>query len=220
MEGRGQASLFNRGYAFSPALDAIVQLPVQEWSTKTLISRWSAELIEPIDAQLQSLDDELLSGHITNRTGVPLADCLLLHSNWAYRLPDLADGAVATIDETLQPTTVKTALTSVDAGYEVDGAAAEIESTRLAADTTDINQLAITMMFHEAAGGTSYSQAVNRYQAFTDLSRLISGEQAILVARVAEPAGSQLTDGDQKLASDQDRHWIYYRFVIPLEKSE
>ena len=83
---------------------------MQEWSTRTLVGRWTGELIEPIAAELRGLDDDLLAGHLTNRTGVELQDCVLMHGNLAYALPNLADGAVATIDDTLQPTRVKTAL--------------------------------------------------------------------------------------------------------------
>ncbi|MBA3484126.1 MAG: hypothetical protein H0T51_20155, partial [Pirellulales bacterium] len=219
MRGRTQTGLFERGYDFSPPLDALLDLPVQEWSTKTLVGRWSAELIEPIDAKLEGLDDDQLAGHLTNRTGVELQDCLLMHGNLAYRLPNLADGAVATIDESLQPSTVKTALTNAEAGFDIGGSPAEVASNRLDSNTTDVNRLAIAMMFHEAVGGAEFAQSPNRYQAFTDLSRLLQGDQAILLARVEVP-GSQWTDGESSLASNQDRRWVYYRFVIPLQEAE
>jgi hypothetical protein len=191
---------------------------VQEWSTKTLLGRWSAELIEPIDAQLEELDDDLLAGHVTNRTGVPLEGCLLMHGNWAYRLPDLADGAVATIDDSLQPMTVKTSLTKLEPTYQSGGASAE-DAARLEANTTDVGRLAMAMMFHEAMGGFAYAQSAHRYQSFVDLSRLLDGDQAVLVARAKAP-GSQWSLGETSLGSDQDRRWVYYRFVIPLEEGE
>jgi hypothetical protein len=217
MQGRrSQTSLFERGYAFTPQLDSIVGLPVQEWSTKTLVGRWSAELIEPVDAQLEQLDDNLLAGHVTNRTGVALEECLLMHGNWAYRLPDLADGATATIDDSLQPTTVKTALTNVDAGYATGSSSTD--AARLDPATTDVDRLAMAMMFHQAMGGFAYAQTPSRYQSFVDLSHLLSGNQAVLVAR-AQSTGSQWTHGEASLASDDDRRWVYYRFVIPLEIS-
>jgi hypothetical protein len=46
---------------------------------------------------------------------------------------------------------------------------------------------------------------------------LLQGDQAILFVR-AEVPGSQWTDGETSLASNQDRRWVYYRFVIPLEE--
>jgi hypothetical protein len=221
MQGRrASTGLFDRGYMFTPRLDAIVELPVQEWSTKTLIGRWSAELIEPIDAKLEELDDDLLAGQITNRTGVELKDCLLMHGQWAYELPDLADGAVATIDETMQATTVKTALANIESGYEVGGQPVDVASARLDSHSTDVNRLTTAIMFHEALGGTGYSGTPSRYQAFLDMSRLLRGDQAVLFARVEKPIGSQWTNGETSLASDQDRRWVYYRFVIPLAEGE
>ncbi len=219
MQGRrGQTGLFERGYAFSPPLDALLELPAQEWSTKTLVGRWSAELTEPIDANLKALDDDQLAGQLTNRTGVELQECFLMHGDLAYRLPNLADGAVATVDESLQPSSVKTALTHGDAGYELGGSAADVSANRLDADSTDVNRLAIAMMFYEAVGGGAYAQSPNRYQAFVDLSRLLKGDQAVLLARAAG-AGSEWIDGETALASKRDRRWVYYRFVIPLVES-
>jgi hypothetical protein len=219
MQGRrSQTGLFERGYAFTPQLDAMVNLPVQEWSTKTLVGRWSAELIEPIDAKLQGLDDDLLAGHITNRTGVQLEGCLLLHGNWAYRLPDLADGAVATIDDTLQPAMAKTALTYAGPSYRDGGSNADAVP-RLEANTSDVDRLAMAMMFYETMGGFAYAQTPHRYQSFVDMSRLLRGNQAVLIAR-AKAAGSHWTRGETSLASDQDRRWVYYRFVIPLAEDE
>ncbi len=38
----GQTGMFDRGYAFNTALDKMLGLPVQLWSTKTITARWSA----------------------------------------------------------------------------------------------------------------------------------------------------------------------------------
>lgn len=212
MQGRhGQTGLFDQGYSFSPPLDALLELPVQEWSTKTLVGRWSDELVEPIDAQLQPVGEDQLAGKLTNRTGVALRDCVLMRGKLAYRLPDLADGAAATVDDSVRTSSVKTALIDREAGVES-------ASLHLDAATLDVDRLAIAMMFHESLGGVAYAQSPNRYQAFTDLSRLLAGDQAVLLAR-APDGGSQWQDGDAPLASDQDRRWVYYRFVIPLEQS-
>ncbi len=216
----GQTTLFERGYAFNPPLTEIVGLPVQEWSTRTLVGRWTGELIEPIAAELRGLDDDLLAGHLTNRTGVELQDCVLMHGNLAYALPNLADGAVATIDDTLQPTRVKTALLAAAGRQDALPAAPNEGPARLELHSTDVPQLATAMMFHDVLGAEAYTQGPSRYQAFLDMSRLLQGNQAILLARASNVAGSNWTDGEGPLASDQDRRWVYYRFVIPLEEAE
>ena len=217
MRGRSTpTSYFDSGYAFSPPLTAIMGLPVQEWSTRTLVGRWTTELVEPIAAELRGLDDDLLAGHLTNRTGLELQDCVLMHGDLAYTLPNLADGAVATIDDSLQPTKVRTALAaSAKQPGQPGGGAPQLEL-----HTTEVPELVTAMMFHEALGADAYSQGPSRYQAFIDMSRLLKGNQAILLARAADAAGSNWTDGDAPLASDEDRRWVYYRFVIPLEEEE
>jgi hypothetical protein len=219
---RGQTGLFDSGYAFSPALNAIVGLPVQEWSTKTLLGRWSGPVENALDADLEVRDDDLLAGTLTNRTGLAFEELVLMHGNWAYSLPNLASGAVATIDDTLQPSTVKTALTA-NLPLETAGAAAPQPVSPMAhlrGDENDIPQLAKAMMFHDALGGQAYSLVPNRYLAFVDLSRLLKGDQAILFARAADAAGSQWTSGESELATNQDRRWVYYRFIIPLKPSD
>ena len=48
------------------------------------------------------------------------------------------------------------------------------------------------MMFHDVLGAEAYSQGPSRYQAFLDMSRLLQGNQAILLARAAERDGLEL----------------------------
>jgi hypothetical protein len=213
MQGRrGQTGLFDRGYQFSPQLDALVGLPVQEWSTRTLVGRWSGPAAQTIEAELQNLDEGLLAGHVTNRSGMALEECVLLHANWAYVLPSLAEGGVATIDDSLQPRSVKTALTGGDPS--LGDAAPPLDPLH-----ASVEGLARAMMFHEALGGAGYAQAPSRYQSYVDFSRLLRGDQAIMLARAPAAAGSHWTNGDAPLASDQDRRWVYYRFIIPLKES-
>ncbi|WP_152101268.1 hypothetical protein [Lacipirellula parvula] len=213
-----QATLFESGYAFNPPLTEMNGLPVQEWSTRTLIGRWTGALDEPIVAELRSLDDDLVAGHLTNRTGVALTDCVLMHGRYAYALPDLADGAVATIDDTIQPTQVRTALLKVS-GKQT---ASQPGSGPITLDVNgiDVNELAVAMMFYNALGGESYAQGPNRYQPFLDMTKLLAGKQAILLARGVDDPGSNWKNGDLPLASDHDRRWVYYRFVIPLEEED
>ena len=220
MQGqRSQGSLFDRGYAFSPNLDSLRGMPVQEWSTKTLVARWTAETNPLVDASLEGLPDNLLAGEITNRTGLKLEDCILMHANWAWQLPSLDDGKSVQITEDLDPRTVKAALTGAVAGDSPDIRTAEDGSVIFDPSTSDVARVLKTMMFYEAIDGAAYASVPNRYQSFIDLSRLLDGDQAILLARAAAP-GSQWITPDGPLASDQDRRWVYYRFVIPLKSSQ
>lgn len=212
MQGRrGQLGIFDRGYSLSPTLDAILNLPLQQWSTRTIAGRWTAQIEKPLEASLSEASDNMLVGTVSNRTGLKLEDCVLMHANWAYQLADLDDGSTAAVDRATPPRTVRTALIARDEGQR--DAAPRLDP--LAATAPEI---VYAMMFYDAIGGRAYAHAAHRYQSFLDLSRLLRGDQAILLARVADNAGSTWTADDDPLASDVDRRWLYYRFVIPLKK--
>ncbi|QDT00762.1 hypothetical protein [Adhaeretor mobilis] len=223
--GVGQTTMFDRGYAISPQLNMMNGLPVQEWSTKTITARWTGQLDDAIDARLNVDDDGIVSGRIENTSGINFTDCLLLHSNWAYRLKPIGNGASAKIDSAIQPRSIKTMLTNAAAGEDTVYNVTADGSVPYVQWNEDVVRTLKVMMFYEAAGGSAYAPTVNRYQHFIELSHLLDGQQAILLARAKDDEGSQWMDGDnaetaQPLASDQDRRWIYYRFVIPLKKLE
>ncbi len=220
-----QTSVFDAGYQFGDRLASIQRLPVQVWSTKTLASRWSARVNAPVYTDLQQDGEELLRGTITNDSGrddsgVELEDCLLLYGRWAYKLGRLPAGKTLDIDDSLQPRTVKTSLTSSTAGDDTARNTADDGTVLFQNAEWDIARLVKSMMFFEAINGTRYTGKQHRYQSFVDLSSLLKqDDQAILLARCNAP-GSQWLTSDQPLASDEDRRWTYYRFVINVEKPE
>jgi hypothetical protein len=186
------------------------------------VARWTASLEAPLEAELRPRGDDLAVGRITNRTGVQLDDVVLMRGRWAMKLPPMADGASVDVDNALTEVTVRTALTSVAAGDDPNVRPAADGSVIFDRASRDVARVAKTMMFYEAIGGAAYTRTSHRYQAFIDMSRLLRGDQAILLARAPAAAGSHWRDGDRPLASggaaddDADRRWIYYRFVIPL----
>jgi hypothetical protein len=191
-------------------------VPVEQWSTKSLAARWTAQLRGAIDAELRPRGDDLVSGRVTNRTGVKLEDAALLHGRWALQLPPLAPDATVDVDQSLPQITIRTLLTSVAAGDDRNVRPTEDASVVFDAEGSDVARIAKAMMFHEAIGGAAYTQTPQRYQSFIDLSRLLHGDQAILLARAPESAGSRWTFGDGAGTTHGDRRWVYYRFVIPL----
>ncbi len=164
------------------------------------------------------MSDDLLAGTITNRTGVDLTDCILLHANWAYQLQPLAAGAAAVVNKSLVPRPVRIVLTGATAGDDSARDLADDGSAIFSPESSDVARYAKAMMFYDAIGADAYARTPHRYQSFIDLSRLLAGDQAILLARTQRP-GTQWTSKDAPLSSDQDHRWVYYRFVIPLNKS-
>ncbi len=218
-----QTSVLDGGYQYGEGLASLERLPVQVWSTKTLAARWSARVEMPLSVVLRQDGEELLGGKITNESEIELEDCLLLYGRWAYDLGRLKGGDSRDIDESLQPKTVKTLLTSATAGDKT--------VTRMANDGTvsfqnaaswDIARLLKATMFYTAVNGRQYMGKAHRYQSFVDLSHVLQQEgRAILLAKCRAP-GSQWMAGEEALASgknpnDKDRRWTYYRFVLKVD---
>ena len=217
-----QTSVFDTGYQYGDGLSSMQRLPVQVWSTKTLTARWSAQINAPLQVDLGHEGEELLRGTITNDTGVELEDCMLLYGRWAYNLGRMPAGKNFEIDDSLQPRTVKTLLTNATAGDATVTQTADDGTVPFKNAEWDIARLVKTMMFYESLNGHRYTGKHHRYQSFVDLSSLLQqNNQAILLAKCAAP-GSQWIEGDdpatsKPLASDQDRRWTYYRFVLKVE---
>jgi hypothetical protein len=233
MQGQhGQLASFDEGYQLDVGHDRIAGMPVEQWSTKSLIARWTGDVGATIDAALHPRGDDQLSGRLTNRTGLRLDDCVLAHGNWAYKLASLDDGEEVVITDDLPNATLKTTLTSVAAGDDPNARRAADGSVPYDALSTDVARIAKLMMFYDAIGGAAYASTPHRHLAYLDLSRLLRGDQAILIARAPAAVGSQWNETtsselrDQRPARpldgshDNDRQWIYYRFVIPLTPEE
>lgn len=228
--GGSQTSVFDAGYEFGDELSSMQHLPVQVWSTKTLTARWSARVNAPVQITLQQDGEELLSGTITNDSGpnnssVELEDCLLLYGHWAYKLGRLPAGKTLDIDDSLHPRTVKTLLTSATAGDNTVTHTADDGTVLFKNAQWDVARLVKAMMFYQAINGPRYTSKQHRYQSFVDLSTILKQDnQAILLARCKAPGSQWLTGTDSStskpLASDQDRRWTYYRFVIKVESPE
>jgi hypothetical protein len=213
----GQTTRLERGYTFGQSLQSLHDLPVQVWSTKTINAEWTALGTPPIEMKLSQTGDRLLAGHITNRLGVELTDCLLIYGRWAYHLARVSDGRTVTIDDDLQPRTLKTMLTSATAGDLVVSRIADDGTVPFERFGTDVTRIVKAMMFYEAIGGADYTDTLNRYQHRIDMSHVLQTDQAILLAR-APGTGSQWFDADRPLKSNQDQQWLFYRFVAPVNR--
>lgn len=167
--------------------------------------------------ELRQTSDQLLTGHISNHLGVELTDCLLLYGRWAYHLARLGDGRTIKIDDNLQPRTLKTMLTNASAGDTAAARIAEDGTVFFDRLGTDVARIVKAMMFYQAIGGASYTGALNRYQHQIDMSQLLTTGRAILLAR-APGSGSQWLHNHKRLGSNQDQHWLYYRFVATVQE--
>jgi hypothetical protein len=216
--------LFEKGYAcYQGGAGGILGLPIEQWSTKTLAGRWSASVGPTLDARLRPHGEDQLIGRIANRTGVRLEDCVLLRGKWS-----------AELTEASTPRTLRTVLTSAGAGDDPNVRKMDDGTVLYDPLSIDVARIAKLMMFYEAIGGDAYAGVPNRYQGFVDLSRLLKGDAAILLARAPAEVGSFWSGGKSPpdnwegksiaLAMSpareaMQRKWTYYRFIIPLDQT-
>lgn len=214
-----QTAVFDEGYQYDESFQSLSNLPVQVWSTKTLTARWSAAVDPELQTALRKRGEELLAGTITNNSDVEFTDCALLYGRWAYDLGRLPAGKTVPINDSLSPRTVKTLLTNSTAGDETVTRTAEDGTVPFATAEWDVARLLKVMMFYEAVNGSQYTNMVHRYQPFVDLSKTLDyDDRAILLARSPSPSSQWQTESGP-LASDEDRHWVYYRFVVSVDRS-
>jgi len=101
----GRASLLRRSYRYhsdaDSVADGIEKVPVQVWSTKSFVSRWSAPVdpawldpdpMDPVNRRLEHPRDTELAAGVTgtfiNRLPIPvLHDCVVFYTGQAYPLP-------------------------------------------------------------------------------------------------------------------------------------
>jgi hypothetical protein len=200
----------DRPYDFSGALDGLSEVPIQVWSTKSLLSRWQTTAKVPLETELNEDIDNLLQGRITNHLDVILDVGRLFYDRWAYQVPKLAPGASVRVGIDINPVTARTMLTQqrIIGAKEIVGA--------YDPQSKDVPRILELMMFHKLAGGDQYTGGLfNRYQNYVDLSPLVDLSRAVFVARVRTP-GSQLERDGKPIAADEGHHWVYYRFVIPV----
>ncbi len=210
----GQSTIFDADYAFAPGLDAMHNVPVQMWSTKTLTARWSAQVDPPLVAELSQTEEQLVAGTISNQSDKPLEDCVLLYGEWAWNVGQIAPHATIDLKDVNQPRTVRTLLTSATAGDTTITNTAEDGTVPFHLANNDLTRLAKTVMFYQAIHGQRYSSMLSRYQGFLDMSSLLAHTDRAVLLSHHQLAESRWLDQDKPLTSDQDRQWTYYRFVL------
>src|SRR5262249_53833436 len=90
------------GYRYGDKRRSLLGVPILTSATKSLITRWTANVPPMIEAQLSD-QDGLAIGSIKNRTGITLQNVRLMYDAWAYRLGDLKDGKLIAVGEQLSP---------------------------------------------------------------------------------------------------------------------
>lgn len=183
-------------------------MPIQVWSTKTLMSVWSAPLERSVESALVRTDDGLVEGRLTNDAGAALSDCRLLFGDWAWRLGELGDGETATVDRSVAPVRVNTLLygpgrEEVEDNYGWFSGRLEDLMPRLAVEGRQRT--------------TAKSRRPMADLARCDLAHHLATGRALLLARGAERGSEMLRDGEPLTDDEANRRgWVFLRFILEV----
>ncbi len=173
-------------------------MPVQVWSTRSLMHRWQGEVGDSLDADLTWNQDRLVEGSITNEFGIKLQDCYLLAGDWAWRLGTLNNGETTSIDNSLSPIKIKTLLKSFDKDQDIDHL---------------LNKLSLI-----GSGSNDFGNRLGSHLAFCDLSHYLANGGALLLAKSSSAEPSVILESGKPLENENDKHWQHYRFLIKVEE--
>lgn len=199
----GGVDLGNPGYAFSPEYASILNLPIDQWSTKTVRAEWEQQVsLLPVENDLRDDGTGELAGSLTHHLPAPITDWILAYGGYVYFAGrgaaesevNIAPGVPLEPAEVLPvPRILSRVLVGghnivVDRGDKVGG-----DTTtpgRRTWDPLDRDPLNLMRMitFHEAAGGREYTGLSNATLARSDLSLLLPLHRAVLLGRISEPA--------------------------------
>lgn len=204
---------FDQPYSIADEAAKLKTVPLAAWSTKSFEAAWLADL-PPIDAALTERgNDRQPVGTLTNETGVPLADCVLLYGGWTYTLGSLQPGQSVNVARHRGTMSVTSYLTERRQIGEKE------QATPYDPASDDLNRIARLIMFHDSAGGRRYTSLSNRYYHALDMTNLLRHGRALLLAK--GPAASDLQiDSSQQRDSPARTATAFYRFVIPVTPEE
>jgi hypothetical protein len=202
------------------------QVPISVWATKGFTGRWrtEAKLVPP--SNLEDVQQDLI-GTITNPYDFALNNAYIIHGHWVYELKDysapIEPGETVKVGLGLKRYDLRNFLTGVEMVKDNDKDQMRQVTTDFQRFNRNSAYILRRMMFYEASGGYPATHFSNDYQSFVDLSLLLKTDRAILIADAvkdsdAENRGATLLRDGKPFTRKEDRHSVYYRFVLPVKK--
>ena len=219
---------------YYPANDLLYELPLTQWSSKSLVSEGVGSRKILVESELTSNGLGRLTGTLTHRLNGDLEDWFLVYGNRVYRhckmrddintLP-LASGRLWRVE---QPNVFQRELRpfltgQITVATRKDNSKYQDVSHRQAVYdplSLDAHSLARMLTFHEEAGSTKYTGLTNRLLEEEDLSHLLKLGRAILFGRLNGSASDlTITYTSSRLESVKpNRETTFVRLVLPVTK--
>ena len=176
----------------------VAGMPVQVWSTRSLMHRWLGDVGDSLETDLAWNEDRLVEGSITNEFGIKLENCYLLAGDWAWRLGTLNKGETLSIDNSVSPIKIKTLIKTFGNDKKIDNL---------------LNKLSLL-----GSGTLQLGNRIGSQLAFCDLSHYLANGDALLLAKSNNAEPSTILESGKPLENDNDKHWQHFRFLIKVEE--
>jgi hypothetical protein len=219
----GGNSLGGRPFRFAVEDVSVENLPVLQWSTKSLSAEWQFDSDDRvIEGQIESAGAGQLTGALTHHLPATLEDCLFVVGGWAYA--PVGDKSRIAPGVPWQPggpqaraRDLKALLTGERrTRQEKDKLHVEVLTTTSPYDPLNRNDVDLIQMlsFHQAAGGSDYTGLANAALRDLELTHLMELGRGILVGRVSRGAARVRIDGATPAPTDGT---TFVRIVIPVK---
>jgi hypothetical protein len=216
--------LASEAYAFDQQLDEMLDLPMQIWSSKTVMAEWQGQVPKLATANLSLGGDGLPEGQLTWHAPWAIDDGWLVYGNTVTRFGRLAANEPVTVGSRSEAgwSTLSNLLRYQRRVQRSPGKEEyTMVGTQWDAESTDVKEILRQILFYDAAGGSEYSHSWNGALRRLDLTARRDLGQAMLVGFVAEPLasnapGAVLHHDGQPLRGEGERRWVVVRTLLPI----
>lgn len=192
---------------------SLVGLPLAPRSSNGFFSRYSfTPKLSDVPAIERRAGSELLQGDWSNPLPMDILDGKLVYRNWVYLLPTrvLAGQRIPSLEKLRQKNFRW--LLSRQKALESDTQTQAWDPSA----STPLERVAEMMMFHEAAGGTQYTNLENDPLENLDLSGLLMSDRCILYGRFERPLTRVQVTGSDQTISPTGQQLTMIRVVMPV----
>lgn len=154
-------------------------MALTQWSSRSLVASWW-QSVQLDTGKLTGNSNGFLDGTAKNVLNVPLKDCILIYDRWFYEVGRLLPGGEINVKSLKSPRSFRSRLTRRRLQDKRD------VSTPWDERNLNTARIMEMLMFHETAGGRTYTNLVNRRTAWLEMSSHITAGRAILLGRSSE----------------------------------
>ncbi|MFO1066832.1 MAG: hypothetical protein U0892_23480 [Pirellulales bacterium] len=193
------------------------ELPLSASGTKGVIASWS-ETLQAVDVSglKETPADDQLEGEVINPLTVDLRDAWLIYHKWSYQLPNrIRAGESIPLGHEILP---KDLTRRLNRRRQVNSS--ELITPWDSGDRQSIDRLIELMMFYKAAGGQAYAKLDHRAQPSVDVSNLLGLDQAVLIGRLAEPAGTIAVKTEDSIEVRDSLSTVWCRVFLPVKQNQ